>query len=134
MRPRDREPEAKSLVVAVVSKNHETHEGLRTYLETAGVDARCLSDVTTCTRDAPAGAVAFVVFPDDFEWEPVAKAIRELLDRRAKALPVVVTAHPKRFDVFGRTSRILVVPRPAWGWTIVDAVRVHAESLAGKRR
>ena len=41
---------------------------------------------------------------------------------------MLVTSHPKRFAELMGAEKVLVVPRPAWGWAILDALRAH---LAG---
>src|SRR5438128_389291 len=119
---------AKTMEVAIVSLNPETLDGLQGYLSAAGVDARCTRDLDACSRNAPADTLAFVLFPDDFAWESVVAAIAELTAKRPRALPVLVTAHPKRFDTLIDADKVLVVPRPVWGWAILDALRAH---LAG---
>jgi hypothetical protein len=119
------------LEVAIVSDNPETLDGMQTYLRGAGVQARCSRDLGACVKSAPASTLAFVLFPDDFRWESVIAAILELIERRPKALPVLVTSQPQRFSDFAR-SNVLVVPRPVWGWAILDAIRAHLDGR-GKR-
>jgi hypothetical protein len=117
-----------SAEVAIVSTNPETLDGLHGYLNAAGVHARCLRELDACSRSAPASTRAFIVFPDDFAWEHVVAAVAELTAGRPSALPILVTAHPKRFAKLIDADKVLVVPRPVWGWTILDAIRAH---LAG---
>jgi hypothetical protein len=77
-------------------------------------------------------SAAVVIFPDDFGPSAVADALTNLGAKRPHTLLVLVTCAPKRFvkvtPPLGATT--LVVPRPVWGWTILDAIREH---LAGKR-
>jgi len=115
------------LHVAVVSKNPETLDGLETYLQRAGV---MTSSTRQLERSAQivSGVSAVVVFPDDYEWEAVIGALTACMGSNPGALPVVVTNAPQRFDSVvwpDDTAIPLVVPKPAWGWTILDAIRAH---------
>jgi hypothetical protein len=83
-------------------------------------------DIEHCVRSAPRGALAFVIFPDDYRWESVVSALATLIERRPKVLPVLVTSHPKRFDGLVDHEHVVVVARPAWGFTIAEAIRAHA--------
>jgi len=65
-----------------------------------------------------------VLFPDDFDAASVDSCLRSLEAKQPQTLPVVVTSTPKRFDAFTSGNRsLLVIPKPAWGWTILDAIR-----------
>jgi hypothetical protein len=118
------------LDVAIVSTNPETLDGLQTYLRGAGVAARCSRALEDCVHTAPPTTIAFVLFPDDFQWERVISTLAELAEQRPKALPVLVTAQPQRFNRLVSAESVLVVPRPVWGWTILDAIRAHFETRA----
>jgi hypothetical protein len=74
---------------------------------------------------APATTLAFVLFPDDFPWARVVATLAELAAQRPQALSVVVTALPNRFDELPLPDGALIVPRPVWGWKILDALRAH---------
>jgi hypothetical protein len=111
--------------VAIVSANAETLDGLRSYLHAAGVGVRALDDVGSCTHSAADSTRAFIIFPDDFRWESVVAAMADLDASRPDVLPVLVTAQPNRFRDLIDRNRVLVVPRPAWGWIILDAIRAH---------
>jgi len=110
--------------VAIVSPNPETLDGLQSYLEAAGVVARCTRDLEG-TRAAPQGTRAFVLFPDDYRWESVVSVVADLTAKRPAALPLLVTAQPKKFEKLAGGGKVVVVPRPVWGWTILDAIRAH---------
>jgi hypothetical protein len=112
--------------VAIVSNNPETLDGLQSYLNAAGVAARCTSDLDDCARVASPRTLAFVLFPDDFTWERVVALVAELASERPTALPVLVTAHPRRFESL-MSDKVLVMPRPVWGWTILEAIRAHLD-------
>lgn len=124
---------AKTLEVAIVSENPETLDGLQAYLTAAGVAARCTRDIDDCLRLSPAGTLAVVLFPDDFAWESVLAAVAELRAKRPNALPMLVTAHPKRFEALREADKLLVVPRPVWGWTILDAIRAHVDGRPAEK-
>ncbi len=127
MQPHAKRESALAFEVAIVSANPETLDGLQSYLTSAGVIARGIRDVTSCARSASAATMAFVLFPDDFCGENIEAAIRELRELRPWALRVLVTSQPRRFQ-HGASSEIdVIVPRPAWGWTILDAIRAHVD-------
>lgn len=132
MRPNAKREAALAFEVAIVSANPETLDGLQAYLSSAGVIARCTRDVAECVHSAPATTTAFVLFPDDFHWENVAAAISELRQLRPRALRVLVTSQPRRFEDLASPDSDVIVARPAWGWTILDAIRAHIDG-AGAR-
>jgi DNA-binding response OmpR family regulator len=115
----------KKVEVAIVSQNPETLDGLQAYLSAAGVVASCSRDLENCAAASLPHALAFVLFPDDYRWESVVAALAELRERRPRSLPVLVTSHPNRFEGLLGKGSVLVVPRPVWGWTILEAIRVH---------
>lgn len=125
-------PAAKNVEVTIVSSNPETLDGLHAYLSAAGVVARCTRELEECRRGADANALAFVVFPDDFRWETVLATVADLTENHPRALPVLVTAQPRRYEELFSGGKVLVVPRPVWGWTILDAIRAHLDRQKGK--
>jgi hypothetical protein len=115
------------LDVTIVSANPETLDGLAQYFAAAGLRTRCARRLADCAQ-SKATTHAFVLFPDDFSIEDIVATIRRLAADRPSALPVVVTSEPKAFADLERTSRAVIVARPAWASAILDAVRAHAES------
>lgn len=113
--------------MTIVATNPETLDGLQAYLRGVGIAARCTRDLGECAKFAPEATIAFVVFTDDFRWEKVIAALADLAELRPKALPVLVTAQPQRFQNLTSAETVLIVPRPAWGWTILDAIRAHLD-------
>jgi hypothetical protein len=111
--------------VTIVSRNAETLGTLRSYLRDAGVTARCLRGLVGCADAAGSRTIALVLFPDDFAWELVIATMAELASKHPTALPVLVTAHPQRFVDLTSSETVVILPRPAWGWTILDAIRAH---------
>lgn len=113
--------------VAIFSTNPETLDGLETYLRSVGVQAKGRRTLEQCSDLTSASTLAIVLFPDDFPWETVIATVAELAERCASTLRLLVTSQPQRYErlVSGR-SNVMVVPRPVWGWTLLDAIRSHA--------
>jgi len=117
--------------VAIVSRNAKTVEALRSYLHAANVGVHPIEEIGTCARRSRTHA--FVIFPDDYRWESVVAAIADLDVAHPKALPVLVTAQPKRFEALVDRERVVIIARPAWGWTILDAIRAHVATTNGDK-
>jgi hypothetical protein len=120
----------KSFYVNVIADNRETIDGLHAYFQSAGV----ASHATRTLRDASmvsATTSAVVIFPDEFDAEAVVHRLASLRATRPKLLVVVVTSTPQRFrpalDPDGHSFLPVVLPKPAFGWTILDAIREHAQ-------
>ncbi len=115
-----------------MSKNADTLERLRAYVEGAGVategrrSARNTGAITAATS-------AVVLFPDDFGDAEVVRLIGELRRTRPRVLLVVVTREPKKLEPVlvpdGRSLPPLVLPRPSFGWSILDAIRAHGRDV-----
>lgn len=121
--PRARRRERAAAIV--VAANPETLDGLEGYLRGAGVVARCTRDLDDCARLASeaGGRVAVVLFPDDFRRDRVVTALDELGRTRTLAKAVLVTSHPRELEKLPSAEGVVILPRPAWGWTILDAIR-----------
>lgn len=117
-----------------MSANPETVDGLEAYLRGMGIAARGARRLEDCAKVVTPSTVAVVLFPDDYTWEPVLATLEELARRRSSLLCVLVTGQLAKFERLAVTgSGVVVVPRPAWGWTILDVIRAHAgESGAGR--
>jgi hypothetical protein len=115
--------------VTIFSTNAETLDGLEAYLRSVGVQAKGRRTLEDCSDLTSASTLAIVLFPDDFPWETVIATLAELAARCASTLRVLVTGQPQRYErlVEGGVN-VIVVPRPVWGWTILDAIRSHADS------
>jgi DNA-binding response OmpR family regulator len=122
----------RSFEVVIVSDNPETLDGLQSYLRGAGVTARCARDLVECTTFATATTIAFVLFPDDFVPENVVALIADLTRARPKAMSLLVTSEPHRFESLTSRHGVLVMPRPVWGWTLLDAIRAHLDRCMSK--
>ena len=64
-----------------------------------------------------------VIFPDEFPGDAVHAALGDLEVRQIGL--VVVTAKPRRFDVWVSRDHAnhVLLPKPIWTWNIIDSVR-----------
>jgi hypothetical protein len=116
-------------LVTVISENRETVDGLHGYLTRAGVESRG-ARLGEASR-IPRGTTAVVIFPDDFEPKEVLRAVASLHDALPATLVVLVTARPQPFltasAVPASASSTLILPKPVFGWAILDAIRSHQD-------
>lgn len=122
-----------TLHVTVVADNPETLAGVEKYLQRAGVATNGTKDLERLSDLMPRAASVVLLFPDDFQSGSVIAALAKLRSQRPKALPVLVTSEPRRFEALrlgGRGLAPLVVAKPAWSWTILDAIRSRLDSRA----
>jgi hypothetical protein len=122
---------AKHLCVAVIADSRETLDGLQAYLQGAGITSHATRTLQGATAVPPA-ATAVVLFPDELDAKAVVTQVSALRAARPRLLVLVVTSHPQRLraalDTDGRAHPPIVLPKPAFGWTILDAIRDHAGS------
>jgi hypothetical protein len=130
MRAASRPP---STYVAVIGEHLETIDGLQAYLASSGLTSR----VTRVLRDAStlgAAACAVVIFPDEYVAAEVVARITALRAAQPRLLILLVTGAPQRFGAAlsadGESLLPVVVPKPAFGWTILDAIRAHTNEEA----
>jgi hypothetical protein len=113
--------------VQVVSANLATLESLRAYLDNAGVHVH---GSRRPALDACAQVTAIVMFPDDFAEAEVVSCLRQARAARPDLVLVTVTRNVRRFEGMtagdGRPLRLIVLPRPAFGWTILESLRCDA--------
>lgn len=118
--------------VVVVSENPETVDGLQSYFVGVGIDAQS-SVSLDATVSLPERITALVCFPDGWGADEVIRRVRALHRRRPALLLLLVTRDPRRYTMALTDERnepsIVVLPKPAFGWAIVDAIRLHAETL-----
>jgi hypothetical protein len=118
------------MYVTIVSNNPETLDALQTYLNGVGVPSHCTRAAHDLTMVAPERATATVIFPDDFDETVVLRLVAELRRKRPRLLTLLVTRVPNRFrpvvsdDV--RSPPPIVLPKPSFGWDILDAIRGHS--------
>ena len=119
--------------VVVVSENPETVDGLQAYFVSVGIASHSTRALEG-TDNLPKKTTAVVVFPDGFGTEAVVSRVQALHRKWPRLLLLLITADPRRFVATlsnsRRNSPLIILPKPALGWTIVDALRVHAEGLA----
>jgi hypothetical protein len=128
VRARARTPQP--LRVTIVSANPETLDGLQSYLRQAGVDARGTRDIECGAAMDPYPSAA-VFFPDEYPADNVLKEIGRLRSERPQLLIVLVTREPQRFAKAldaPEHAPTIVVPKPVWGWVILDAIRGRLET------
>lgn len=118
-----------STYVSIVSTNPETLDGLQDYLRQAGVACHCTDAADDFAAVAPESVTAAVIFPDDFDPVVIVALITELRRVRPRLLSLLITRSPSRLagalDADGRSLPPIVLPRPSFGWEILDAIRAH---------
>jgi DNA-binding NtrC family response regulator len=126
-------PIRESAQVSIVSNNAETLDGLHEYLAKAGVSCHTMRAIRELSKTPEGTAGSAVIFPDDFADVDVIAFLKALRRERPKLLAVLVTREPQRYRAVlepdGRSVSPLVMPRPSFGWEILDAIRAHAEAL-----
>jgi hypothetical protein len=117
------------LSVTVVSKNASTLDALEAYLRNVGVLGNSTGAIDRLLEVTPPSAAAVIVFPDEYEPGAAMAAVREASRQRPDILLVVVTSEPGRFDKLAGGAdgegSLLVMAKPAWAWTILDAIRAR---------
>jgi hypothetical protein len=116
------------LHVVIVSDNAETLDGLQEYLQRAGVTAHVTRHLRAPVLHG-AAISAVVLFPDDYPLAEVEAAVERITRDRPGVLSVLVTRNPRGFAALaagGGARRLLtIIPKPAWGWTILDTIRAR---------
>ena len=118
--------------VVVVSDNPETIDGLQGYFVGVGIQA-CSARSLGSEDAVPAGTTALVVFPDEFPMPEIVEELVALREEQPGLLLLLVTAHPQHFVALsrdGRPAHPIVLPKPVFGWIIVDAIRMHAQGVS----
>ena len=117
------------MLVTVVSKNASTLAGLDAYLRGVGAVTTSTGDLERLVDLTPPTAAAVILFPDEYSTDLVIQALAALQKARPDVLAVVVTNDPGRFASPDAEedpgASPLVMAKPAWAWTIVDAVRAR---------
>jgi hypothetical protein len=123
------------LAATIVSANSETLDGLHAYLTSADVQARCCRALDVASAEVGAGCTAVVLFPDDFPRDSVVRALRNLRDRHPDVHTILVTRFPKQFQRLSDDAprSLVIVTKPAWGWTILDAIHGRLDTDMPKR-
>lgn len=124
-------PRAKPLRVTIVSDNEGTLQGLQSYFVESGVPTDGTRVLRALQNSLTAATTAVVLFPDDFDERAVATALASLRRARPRVLLVLITRDARKFDAAlaseDQTSLApIVLPKPSFGWSILDAIRAHA--------
>jgi hypothetical protein len=113
------------LRVTVVGENAKTVESLRSYLTAAGVDSDALQQLPDVASLARMGD-ALVLFPDDFDTSAVLSTLENVQRLRPQLQLLLVTSAPQRYQrrqPSHTTQSPILLPKPAFGWSILDAIR-----------
>jgi hypothetical protein len=113
------------LRVTVVGENAKTVESLRSYLTAAGVDSDVLQQLPDVAMLARLGD-ALVLFPDDFDTSAVVSALENVQRLRPQLRLLLVTSAPQRYQRRQPSDTAqppILLPKPAFGWSILDAIR-----------
>ncbi len=117
------------MLVTIVSQNASTLAGLDAYLRGVGAVTTSTGDLGRLVDVTPPTAAAVILFPDEYSLELVVQTLAALEKARPDVLAVVVTNEPGRFATPDAeedpSASPLVMPKPAWAWTIMDAVRAR---------
>jgi hypothetical protein len=110
----------------VISRNAETLDGLHEYFSRTGVSSSSRSELNPLA-DVPERVRVLVVFPDDFPAHEVATYLSVVRTRRRDLGLVIISKDPPTYTAMtamnGHPLHATVLPRPAFGWRIVDAIR-----------
>jgi hypothetical protein len=119
--------------VTIVASSAETLDGLQTYLSLAGLGARGTRHLGDFGREP---CTAVVLFPDEFSVKDVLREVARLRREQPSVLSLLITSEPQRYvGSFGvKTAGLapIVIPKPAWGWTILDAIRLALDVQSGQ--
>lgn len=114
--------------VLIVSRNRETAHNLQQYFESRSLTVTVFAGFARVPLDARPTPTALVVFPDEFPKDEAEVGLLEFAQHYPSATMTVVTADMQRFEdlatKLGENAfrRVLVLPRPAFSWTIFDHV------------
>ena len=128
-----RQPARPRLHVTIVSNNAETLDGLETYLQRAGLTTNGTRRLDNACEMTPPACTVLLLFPDDFRSAAVVTALTKLASQRPEVLRVLVTREPRCYERLPTPKGAitpLIVPKPIFGWTILDAIRARLDSEA----
>jgi len=67
-----------------------------------------------------------VLLADDFDPGDVVAGLLGMLARPPTPFVIIVTSARRQLEpiaLFEQADSVVIIPRPAWGWTIVDLLR-----------
>jgi hypothetical protein len=124
-------PFGSSGTVLLISSNRDTVNGLSHYFAESGVPAQASSSLNP-SAELRNSVHAVVVFPDDFHDNEVRPYLSTVRARRPELAIVVITRATTFYETMmatdGKPLGAVVLPRPAFGWTILDLVRERLAS------
>jgi hypothetical protein len=109
----------------LVCDDDDTLIRLRDYLVRAGVPTRATRQLAEAWQ--PASGEAIVLLPDDFDTGEVTDGLSRLLSCPPAPFVILVTAGPRLFEPLiqslGSLDSVVIMPKPVWGWTILELLR-----------
>jgi hypothetical protein len=113
-----------SVSALLVCDDDDTLIRLRDYLTQSGVQVRATRQLGDVCR-SPGAAV--ILLPDDFDAGEVTACLSRLLSGKTSPFLIVITAMTRLFEplaeAFGNPQELVIMPKPVWGWTILDLLR-----------
>jgi hypothetical protein len=98
---------------------------LRDYLGRSGVEARATRQLAEAW--VLPESESLVLFPDDFDAGEVTDGLERLLSRESCPFVIVITMGPRLYEPLieslGNPESVVIMPKPVWGWTILDLLR-----------
>jgi hypothetical protein len=113
--------ETTSAGLALISNDRQTLDGVKDYFERAGARVRTTSRLDEAEETA-AGTDAVVFFADDYPLEDATITLAALSARLIVVVTVEVAAFSARRARWTKAGHVIVLPRPAWGWVLLEAV------------
>lgn len=116
--------------IGILAKSDRTVSDLLSYFAKVGIDAQRHDEQDAAAPTQTCESLqAMVIFPDDFEAELVDRMLAQLTSREPALFQLIVTRQPQRFTAAADLPR-LVMPKPTFGWVILDAIRAHLDSFS----
>jgi hypothetical protein len=118
---------ARTMQVTIVAVRSETLDGLKWYFSRRGLSARATRRLADADHEP---CTAIVLFPDEFPFDDVQRALHRFRRDRPDLLMVLVTSALERHAAIAvdAESLTIIIPKPAWGWLILEAIRAGIEA------
>jgi hypothetical protein len=109
----------------VVCDDDDTLIRLRDYLVRAGVETRATRRLADAWGQPSSECI--VLLPDDFNAGDVTDGLEQVLSRAPSPFVIIISAGPRLYEPLieslGNRESVLLLPKPVWGWTILDLLR-----------
>ncbi|MEY4547347.1 MAG: hypothetical protein RL685_3542 [Pseudomonadota bacterium] len=109
----------------VVCDDDDTLIRLRDYLVRAGMQTRATRRLSDAWK--PSSGEGVVLLPDDFDTGEVTDGLSRSLAIAPLPFIIIVTAWPRLLEPLveslGNPDSVVLMPKPVWGWTILDLLR-----------